>query len=159
MGRIHGAALGGGVGLLAVCDIAVAVGATRIGFPEVRLGLVPGVIAPYVQTKIGPGHMRHLFLTGERIDARRAFELGLVRVLVEAGEQLDGAVDASVDRLLGVSPQGVAAAKRLVHDLSDATADQRAEIARRAIAAARASEDGREGTQAFLEKRKPGWTQ
>ncbi|MDJ0975883.1 MAG: enoyl-CoA hydratase-related protein [Planctomycetota bacterium] len=155
--RVHGAALGGGAGLLAVCDIAVVAAGTLIGFPEVRLGLVPGVISPYVIRKIGAGHARHLFLTGERFDGRRAYELGLAHLLVDDESELDDAVRGVLDRLLKVSPEGARRAKQLVHDLDDATEAERLGIARQSIAEARGSDDGKEGTQAFLEKRKPWW--
>lgn len=158
IGRVHGAALGGGAGLLAVCDIAVVSADALIGFPEVRLGLVPGVISPYVIRKIGPGHARHLFLTGERFDGRRAHELGLAHVLVDGEIELDGAVSEIVGGLLKVSPEGARRAKALVHDLDAATGPDALRIARESIARARGSEHGKEGTQAFLEKRKPGWT-
>lgn len=155
--RVQGAALGGGVGLLAVCDIAVVAADAVIGFPEVRLGLVPGVISPYVIRKIGPGHARHLFVTGERFDGQRAYELGLANVLVTDADALDPAIDEILDGLRKVSPEGARRSKRLVHDLDGETGEKLMRIARKAIADARQSDDGREGTQAFLEKRKPGW--
>lgn len=154
--RVHGAALGGGAGLVAACDIAVAAEGTLFGFPEVRLGLVPGVISPYVLRKIGPSRTRHLFLTGERFDAAEALRIGLVHRVVSDGE-LDEAVDAVVQDLLKCAPEGIRGAKRLVHQLLDADPGEEARIAREAIADARASDDGREGLEAFLERRKPRW--
>ena len=159
VGRLHGAAMGGGAGLVAACDIVVASPDAVLAFPEVRLGLVPGVIGPYVVRKIGASHARHLFLTGERIDAHEAHRLGLVHVLSER-DGLDAAVDKVLGALRAGGPEGVRDAKRLVHELGDA-ADHEASlrIAREAIVRARASDDGREGTSAFLEKRTPGWVE
>lgn len=158
IGRIQGAALGGGAGLVAVCDIAIAAKDAVMGFPEVRLGLVPGVISPYVVRKIGLSAARHLFVTGERLDAVEAHRLGLVQVLCEADE-LDACVDRLAAQVSKGSPEAVRAAKQLAFDVAEADSAQAAlQVAREAIAAARASEDGREGTRAFLEKRSPEWT-
>ena len=156
IGRVQGAALGGGAGLLAVCDIVVATQGAVIGFPEVRLGLVPGVISPYVVRKIGASHARYLFLTGERFEAEEAHRIGLVHVVVPDAEALDAEIDILVGELMKVAPGGATLAKQLVHDLLDQPHDANV-IAREAIADARASDDGREGTTAFLEKRKPRW--
>lgn len=159
VGRIHGAALGGGAGLVAVCDVALAAEGTVLGFPEVRLGLVPGVIAPYVVRKIGVGQARRLFLTGERFDAAFAERLGLVHASVPAG-RLDAEVAAVVGHLLAGAPGGQGGAKALVRALAalgDPVADEGLRLAREAIAGARASPDGREGLAAFLGKRKPRW--
>jgi len=156
VGRVQGAALGGGAGLVACCDIAVAAEGTSLGFPEVRLGLVPGVISPYVMRKLGASRTRHLFLTGERFDADEALRIGLVHRVVHL-DGLDAAVDAVVSDLLACAPQGIAGAKRLVHDLLDADVEAAALLARDAITDARGSDDGREGLTAFLEKRKPRW--
>jgi len=156
IGRIHGAALGGGAGLVAVCDIAIAAAGTRLGFPEVRLGLVPGVISPYVLRKIGLSHARHYFLTGARFDASEALRIGLVQGVVPEDE-LDAAVESVLRDLRQCAPQGIAGVKQLLRGLADvdeATARRRAQ---EAITAARASEDGREGISAFLARRRPGW--
>ena len=155
VGRIQGAALGGGAGLVAVCDIAIATDTAKIGFPEVKLGLVPGVISPYVVRRIGAGHARRLFLTGETFDGHEAERLGLVHV-VAPETALDSEVRLVIEKLSLVSPQGVQACKQLVRELAERPGDA-LEIAREAIADARASDDGREGTTAFLEKRKPRW--
>jgi methylglutaconyl-CoA hydratase len=157
--RVHGAALGGGAGLVAVCDVAVAATGTLLGFPEVRLGLVPGVIAPYVARKIGFGQARRLFLTGERFDASVAERLGLVHAVAPL-DQLDAEVDGIVAHLLAGAPGGQAAAKALVRALAgvgDPCSPEGLRLAREAIALARASPDGREGMEAFLGKRKPTW--
>jgi methylglutaconyl-CoA hydratase len=155
--RVQGAALGGGAGLVAVADVAVVAEDARIGFPEVRLGLVPGVIAPYVVRRIGEGHARHLFLTGAVFDGREARRLGLAHV-VAPPEALDDAVARVLSDLRAGGPGALRRAKALVHAVVRAPdAEAAARVARTAIADARASVDGREGTRAFLEKRPPGW--
>ena len=156
VGRIQGAALGGGAGLVACCDIAVAAEGTLLGFPEARLGLVPGVISPYVLRKIGASHTRHLFLTGARIDAVEALRIGLVHHVVPPAE-LDAAVQGVIAELTECAPQAIRGAKVLVQRLADADAAQAQALARDAITDARASSDGREGLGAFLEKRKARW--
>lgn len=157
--RVHGAALGGGAGLVAVCDVALAATGTTLGFPEVRLGLVPGVISPYVVRRIGVSAARRLFLTGERFDAATAERLGLVDGVVPP-EQLDAEVETLVAHLLAGAPGAQAGAKTLVRALAalgDPCSAEGLRLAREAIAEARASADGREGIGAFLEKRKPRW--
>jgi methylglutaconyl-CoA hydratase len=154
--RVQGAALGGGAGLVAVCDIAVAAEGCLFGFPEARLGLVPGVISPYVLRKIGMSHTRHLFLTGERFDAAEALRLGLVHRVV-GPEALDDAVADVLRALHACAPQAIAGGKVLLRKLQDADTARGQALARDAITDARASSDGREGLTAFLEKRKPGW--
>ncbi len=154
--RVQGAAMGGAAGLIACCDVAVAAEGTKIGFPEVRLGLVPGVISPYVLRKIGASHTRHLFLTGKRFDAEEALRIGLVHHVVPL-DQLDVSIARVVGEILACAPQGIAGAKVLIRRLLDADADEAARLARDAITDARASDDGREGLSAFLEERKPRW--
>jgi len=156
VGRIQGAALGGGAGLIAACDVAVAAEGTKIGFPEVRLGLVPGVISPYVLRKIGMSRTRHLFLTGERFDAEEALRIGLVHRVVPE-EELDAAVESVLRSLRSCAPEAVRGAKVLLRKLADADADEAATLACHAITDARASSDGQDGLAAFLQKRKPRW--
>jgi methylglutaconyl-CoA hydratase len=152
---VQGAALGGGAGLAAVADIVVAEDGARFAFSEVLLGLVPGVISPYVVRKIGVSAARELFLTGERFGAARAQALGLVHRVV-ALDQLDAAVDERVKELLQAAPGAVAAAKTLIRRVS-ARPEGLRELTTEAIAERRASAEGREGLTAFLEKRKPDW--
>jgi methylglutaconyl-CoA hydratase len=157
VGRVHGAAIGGGCGLVAVCDVAVAAAGTTFALPEVRLGLVPGVVAPYVLRRVGPGQARRLFLTGERFDAAEALRIGLVHRAVPEAD-LDAAVSAVVGDLLAGAPDGQRRAKELVRAVEHAASPETAAaLASRAIAEARASDDGREGIGAFLEKRRPRW--
>jgi methylglutaconyl-CoA hydratase len=154
--RVHGAALGGGSGLVAACDIAVAASGTRFGFPEVRLGLVPAVIAPYVLARIGESAARELFLTGEGFEAARAAEIGLIRRAVPE-EDLDAAVESLVEALLAAGPRAVAEAKRLIRDVAWRPVDDLQRHTEELIAALRISSEGQEGMRAFLERRKPRW--
>jgi methylglutaconyl-CoA hydratase len=155
--RVNGAALGGGTGLVACCDVVVAGEDALFGTTEVRLGIMPAVIGPYVIAAIGARQARRLMLTGERITAHEAARIGLVHEVV-AGDLLDAAVERVVSDLLKGGPRAIAAAKRLVHDLAGRPVEQELidETARR-IATLRATPEAREGLSAFLEKRKPGW--
>jgi methylglutaconyl-CoA hydratase len=154
--RVHGAALGGGAGLVAAADIAVAAEGTQFGFTEVRLGLVPAVISPWVVARIGVTAARELFLTGERFDAQQARAIGLVRHVVPA-EELDAAVDARVRELLQAAPGAITAAKALLRAVSFRAAEDVRDATASLIAERRASPEGQEGLRAFLEKRKPRW--
>jgi methylglutaconyl-CoA hydratase len=156
VGRINGAAVGGGVGLAAVCDIAIASSDAKFGFGEVKLGIIPAMISPYVLRKIGRGQARELFLTGERIDAGRAREIGLVSEVVPP-ENLDNAVNAKVAALLTSAPGALAEAKKLIRTVPDMEASLAREYTLNKIAELRASPEGQEGMRAFLEKRKPEW--
>jgi methylglutaconyl-CoA hydratase len=157
IGRIHGAALGGGSGLAAVCDIVVTEPDAIFGFTETRLGILPAMISPYVLQKIGASAARELFLTGMRFDAHKAKAIGLVHEVVPAAD-LDAAVDRYVIEALAASPTAVARAKALIPNvLGRSPADVMA-ITAEAIATQRVSAEGQEGLQAFLEKRTPSWT-
>ncbi|MHB8469083.1 MAG: enoyl-CoA hydratase-related protein [Gaiellaceae bacterium] len=146
--RVQGHALGGGAGLVAAADIAIAAPGTAFAFSEVKLGIVPAVISPFVLAKIGPGAARRYFVTGERFDAATALRIGLVH---EVAEDLDGAVERAAGELLSAGPQAARWAKRLVRERPDGPE------AARWIAERRASDEGQEGLEAFLEKRPPGW--
>jgi methylglutaconyl-CoA hydratase len=156
VGRIHGAALGGGVGLTAACDLAVASTRAVFGFTEVRLGILPAVISPFVVAKLGPAAAQALFLTGERFDAKRAYELGLVQRVVEP-EALDEAVDRVVEQLLKGGPRAQARIKRLVTEISGRPPQEVHGLTAGAIARARVSPEGQEGIQSFLERHDPPW--
>lgn len=158
IGRVHGAALGGGTGLAAICDIVVAADDAQFGLTEVRLGLIPAVIAPFVIAKIGRSAARELFLTGARFTAERARSLGLVHAVVRAGD-LDAAVRGYLTDLLAGAPGAVRAAKQLIAECSRRSSHEAATLCAEAIAERRASPEGQEGIKAFLEKRPPGWTQ
>jgi methylglutaconyl-CoA hydratase len=146
--RVQGFALGGGSGLIACCDIAVAAPDAVFGYSEVRLGIIPAVISPFVLPRIGPGAARRYFLTGERFDAETALRIGLVH---EVADDLDGAVAAVVEALLQGGPEAVRAAKQLVRERP--TGEATAQIAARR----RTSEEGQDGLRAFLDKRPPRW--
>jgi methylglutaconyl-CoA hydratase len=154
--RVHGAALGGGAGLVAACDIAVAALGTQFGFTEVRLGLLPAVISPYVLGKIGESAARELVLTGERFEAVRAQEIGLVRAAVPETD-LDSAVEGRVRELRLAAPRAIAEAKALIREVSWRRVEDVQRYTVERIADVRAGDEGREGMRAFLEKRKPRW--
>jgi methylglutaconyl-CoA hydratase len=156
IGRVNGAAIGGGVGLVSCCDIVIAVDRAKFGFSETRLGIVPAVISPFVIAKIGPTAARELFLTGERFDAQRAQQLGLVNTVVPEAE-LDSAVNERIVQLLQAAPEAQAAAKELIRTVAYQPKEAVREYTIHLIARLRASDEGREGMSAFLEKRKPDW--
>jgi len=156
VGRVQGAALGGGTGLLAICDIVVAADTAVLGLTEVRLGLIPAVIAPFVIAKIGRSAARELFLTGARFGAERAKTLGLVHGVVPEAE-LDQAVAGYVADLLAGAPGAIRAAKHLIAECCKRSATEAATLCAEAIADRRASAEGQEGIRAFLEKRSPTW--
>lgn len=156
IGRVHGAALGGGAGLAAVCDVVVADGHAEFGFTEVKLGIVPAVISPFVLAKIGRSAARELFLSGARFPASRAREIGLVHRVVDAGA-LDATVAELARQFLEAGPGAVAAAKLLIAQVWGRSVDAAAEVTVGTIAARRVSPEGQEGLRAFLDKRKPSW--
>jgi methylglutaconyl-CoA hydratase len=157
IGRVHGAALGGGVGLAAVCDIVVAAEDTAFAFTEVKLGILPAVISPYALAKIGPSAARELFLTGARFSAGRAKEIGLVHAVGEE-QDLDRMIAKYVNDLLTSAPEAVAAAKALIAHVSGSHGTSAVEYTIDAIADRRVSREGQEGMGAFLAKRLPSWT-
>jgi methylglutaconyl-CoA hydratase len=156
IGRVHGAALGGGAGLAAVCDIVVAADDAVFGFTEVKLGILPAMISPYVIAKIGQSAARELFLTGARFGAERAREMGLVHRVVPAAE-LDAAVDGLARELLTSAPEAVAAAKQLIRSVAGRDPASVWDLTAETIARHRTSAEGQEGMRAFLEKRKAAW--
>ena len=157
IGRVHGDCYAGGVGLAAVCDILVAAEGVNFCLSEAKLGLLPATIGPYVVKALGEQASRRYFTTAERFDAARAHALGFVHEVV-AAEALDAKVDELVAALVANGPAAVRACKALVHDVAARPVDDalRADTARR-IADIRASAEGKEGVQAFLNKRKPSW--
>ncbi|MHB8641577.1 MAG: enoyl-CoA hydratase-related protein [Gaiellaceae bacterium] len=147
--RVQGYALGGGSGLAACADIVIASPGATFGFTEVRLGIIPAVISPFVFAKIGAGHARHLFLTGARFDAQTALRIGLAH---EIADELDEAVERVVGELLKSGPQATRAAKRLARE-RPSSGEELARIA----ATLRSGEEGQAGLRAFLEKRAAPW--
>ncbi len=156
--RVHGAALGGGAGLCAVCDIVLSTPDALFGFTETKLGILPAVISPFVIAKIGVSNARALFLTGERFEAARAQQIGLVHELV-AEDAIDARVSAIVAEFKTAGPHAVAAAKRIIEDVRDASYADSRTITARAIAKQRTSPEGQEGLRAFLERRTASWTE
>jgi methylglutaconyl-CoA hydratase len=155
---VQGAAMGGGVGLVAACDVAVALKETRFRFSEVRLGLTPATIAPYVIEAIGPRWAKALFATADVFDGVRAEKIGLVQYAVQDDDELQGMMKYLTDLALAAAPGAVADAKALVrliagHKIDDALGKETAHR----IAQRRASREGQEGLAAFLTKRKPDW--
>lgn len=157
IGRIQGAAIGGGVGLVAVCDIAIATRASKFGLSEVKLGILPAVISPYVIGKIGESHARALLLTGERFDASRAQQIGLVHRVVEDEAALDAAVAESVAQLQGSGPEAVRECKKLIAQVAKRSLAEAIPYTIEAIADRRTSAEGQAGMAAFLKKEKAPW--
>lgn len=156
IGRIHGSALGGGVGLAAVCDIVVAADNTTWAFSEGKLGIAPAVISPYVVAKIGRTHARALFFTAERFNSQRALQIGLAHLVVPE-EKLDSEVERLLKEIKGSSAKAIARAKELIALVPDLAPNDAMGLTAQTIAALRVSPDGQEGLRAFLEKRTPGW--
>lgn len=154
--RVNGAAFGGGVGLVACCDIAIAAEDSRFSFSEVKLGIIPSVVSPYVLAKVGPGFGRKLFVTGERFDADVAFRIGLVHRVV-AQEELDQAVAEVTQQLLGNGPNAMHEAKVLVSKWRELNPAEFRSYTVNKIAELRVSPEGKEGLAGFLEKRKPNF--
>jgi methylglutaconyl-CoA hydratase len=146
--RVHGHALGGGAGLVAAADIAISARETVYAFSEVKLGIIPAVVSPFVLAKIGAGNARRYFLTGERFDAETALRIGLVS---ELADDLDRAVERVVAELQSAGPHAARWAKRLVRERPEGAETPRW------IAERRSSDEGQEGLQAFLEKRRASW--
>ena len=155
--QIQGAALGGGVGLVSVADIAIASEAAVFGLTEVRVGLLPAVISPYVVRALGERRARALFLTGERFGAKDAERFGLVHQVV-APEALSEAVEKTIAAILEGGPEAQSACKELIRDVAGKAPETLSEITSLYLARRRASDEGREGLTAFMEKRKPRWT-
>jgi methylglutaconyl-CoA hydratase len=155
--RVHGAALGGGSGLIAACDIAVAVESAKFGFTEVKFGIIPAMISPFVIARIGQGNAREYFLTGERFSAQVAWEIGLIQHVASDVAAMDAVIESKVQEILNASPDAIAAAKEVIFGVADRAPETVLEFTADAIARARASEHGRAGIEAFLKRVKPPW--
>ncbi len=155
--RVHGAALGGGMGLCAVADLVIAESGTRFGFTETRLGIPPAVIAPFVVAKIGESHARAIFPGGRRFDALRAQRIGLVHEVVEGEAALDTAVGAAVADILAAGPTAARAAKAIVREVRGLPHGSAKWHTARVNARQRTSAEAQEGFRAFTEKRRPAW--
>jgi methylglutaconyl-CoA hydratase len=154
--RVNGAAMGGGLGLVAACDIVIAVDSAKLAFSEVRLGIAPAVISPYVLRKIGESQARMLFLTGETFSVAYAREIGLVHSVTTAAE-LDQAVEDKIGELLKSAPLAIRACKTLALNVGQMDSETARRYTAETIARLRVSSEGQEGLQAFLEKRQPSW--
>ncbi|MEW6363612.1 MAG: enoyl-CoA hydratase/isomerase family protein [Acidobacteriota bacterium] len=154
--RVNGPAIGGGTGLVAVCDIAIASSDAQFSFSEVKIGVVPACISPYVVRKMGEGKCRELFLTGERIGAERALQAGLLNQ-VTPPESLDQAVTSRVDQLLSSGPHALKMCKELLEKVPSMDLHTAGPYTAEMVARLRMSAEGQEGMDAFLQKRKPSW--
>jgi methylglutaconyl-CoA hydratase len=155
--RVQGAALGGGMGLLAVSDLVIAESGARFGFTETRLGILPSVISPFVVAKIGESHARALFPGGRRFDATRAARIGLVHEIVEGDDALDAAVDTAVSDVLAGGPTATRAAKAVIREIRGLGHGSAKWHTARVIARQRTSDEAQEGFRAFTEKRRAAW--
>jgi methylglutaconyl-CoA hydratase len=158
IGRIHGAAIGGGVGLVSVCDVALAAAGTKFALAEVKLGIMPAVISPYVIAKIGQSHARALFLTGERFDAEQALRIGLVHRVAADDAALDAALAATIAQIKSSGPEAVVECKRLIAYVAENEVADAIPYTIEAIADRRVSAEGQAGMSAFLKKEKPPWS-
>lgn len=154
---VNGAAIGGGTGFLSVCDIAIAAEEAKFGLSEVKIGLVPAAISPYVVRKIGESKAREYFLTGHRISAQKALEIGLINEVVPKNK-LEGRVEELIEQFLASGPEAIASCKELILNVPRMSLEEVKAYTARMIANLRISEEGQEGMSAFLEKRKPRWT-
>jgi methylglutaconyl-CoA hydratase len=157
IGRVQGAAIGGGVGLVAICDIVIAEEQAKFGLSEVKLGILPAVISPYVIRKIGESHARALFLTGERFGVDRAMRIGLVHRTASGEEELDRLVAETVEQLRTSGPEAVRHCKRLIDYVTHNDIEHTVPYTIDAIAERRISSEGQEGMGAFLRKEKASW--
>lgn len=155
---VNGAAIGGGNGFLSACDIAVSAEEANFGLSEVKIGLIPAAISPYVIRKIGESKAREYFLTGRRIPAKKAQEIGLVNIVVPH-VQLKEEVEELTDLLLTSGPEALANCKELIFKVPQISLEEAKEFTARMIANLRISEEGQEGMASFLEKRKPKWSE
>jgi methylglutaconyl-CoA hydratase len=158
LGWIHGAAFGGGAGLVCVCDFAISQTGTKFSFSEVKLGIVPACISPFVLRKIGPGYARSLFLTAERFDEKRALEIGLIHKIADAETAARDFLNEKIQQILECGPNAIRHTKNLLFEmLFDSNDEQQLTRAADLLSSVRVSEEGQDGLRAFLEKRKPRW--
>jgi len=156
IGRINGAAFGGGIGLLAICDITITIPGITFAFSEVKLGIIPAVISTFVASRMTPAAMRRLFITGERFDSITAQEIGLIDLVVPP-EKLDEIVTSCVEQVRSSGPVAIKEVKHLIYNLLKMDMNAYKEFTVKKISELRISNEGQEGIKGFLEKRKPGW--
>lgn len=155
--RVHGAAFGGGVGLIAACDMAIAVDSATFSLSEAKLGLLPAVISPFVLKKIGPGAAHRYFLTAERFGTADALRIGLISETAPDAETLDSRIETIIQAILANGPEAVTQCKTLIEGIWHFDWNRAFDLATKMIAEKRISSEGQEGMKAFLEKRSPGW--
>ncbi len=156
IGRINGHAFGGGIGLLAICDVTIAVAEVKFAFSEVKLGIIPAVISTFVAPRMRPADMRRFFITGERFDADVAHRIGLIDMVVPT-EKLDEAVNSCVEQIRSSGPIAINEVKHLMKNFFEMEPKKYKEFTIEKISELRVSPEGQEGMNAFLEKRKPHW--
>ncbi len=156
--RVQGSALGGGCGLIAATDMAFGVQSAKFGFTEVKLGLVPAVISPFVRDKIGLNNCRRFFLTGERFDAQTALDIGLLNGVVQSEIELDQIIDSSCEEIVNSSPDAIKRCKQLIDGIVDQSVEQSRDFVCKHIALARVSPQGQEGLKGFLNKSPMDWS-
>jgi len=156
IGRINGSAFGGGIGLLAVCDITITIPEAKFAFSEVKLGIIPAVISTFVAPRMTPAAMRRLFITGERFDSISAQEIGLIDIIVTP-EKLDETVNSSVEQVRSSGPIAIKEVKHLIYNLLKMDVNAYKEFTVDKISELRVSQEGQNGIKGFLEKRKPNW--
>ena len=163
IGRIHGAAFGGGVGLASVCDMLVALDSAVFCLSEVKLGLIPAVISPFVIEKMGAGNARRFFTTAEKFSAAKALETGLVSETASSEEEMDQIINKWIEQLKANGPEALSESKKLIREVKDRLnskgVNNAIDYSLEAIAERRTSKEGQEGMRAFLEKRKANWTE
>ena len=157
IGKINGAAIGGGTGLVSICDITIAMDRAKFGFSEVNLGLIPSVISPFVIGKIDFRNAREFFITGERFDAQRALEIGLINYVVSSEEEMNEKLSFLINQIYASGPQAVKSSKFLVKRIQNYHMQELLTTTAQKIASIRTSQEAQEGISAFLEKRKPNW--
>jgi methylglutaconyl-CoA hydratase len=156
--RVNGTAIGGGTGLVAVCDIAIASSKAKFSFSEVKLGLIPACISPYVIKKCGEGRCREFFLTGERMTADKACAAGLINQVVSL-EEIDKIIDEFVKQLISSGPEAIKKCKELLKRVPELSLEEAKKYTAEVIAQLRISDEGQEGMNSFLEKRRPKWSE
>ena len=155
--RIQGTAIGGGVGLVSVCDIACTVESAKFSLSEVKIGLLPAVISPFVLKKVLPGEAKRYFLTSERFDGYEAKRIGLVSEVAKSEEEMDKIINRWIEAILSGGPEAVPICKKMINEVPPLHLDKALEITSKQIAQRRISKEGQEGIKAFLEKRNPFW--
>ena len=157
LGRVHGTAIGGGIGLVSVCDITCALDTAKFSLSEVKIGLIPAVISPFVLEKISLSEAKRYFLTGERFDANEAKRIGLISETADSIENLDRKINDWVQNILSGGKEAIKICKKMIQEISSMNLNESLELTAKQIAKLRVGKEAQEGMQAFLEKRAPNW--